>query len=302
MRYPYFTADVFTDVRFGGNQLAVLPEAEGLTGAQMQRIAREFNYSETVFVLPASRPGADFRLRIFTPEEELPFAGHPTIGAAFILARAGRIRLINDQAEIFFEAGAGMIPVTLGLDREGRFHAELTTPRLPEFGPPPPPINELAAILGLGPSVISETGVAPRAVSCGLPFLLVPLPKLSAMGEVRIDIRAWQASLADAWASMLCLYTAATSSPEADIHVRVFCPGQGIPEDPATGSAAAALGSHLAALSPQPDREFRYVIEQGLELGRPSRIFVTVDKAGGAVTAVRVGGGAVAVMAGEIEV
>jgi len=301
MRYPYFTADVFTDVRFGGNQLAVLPEAEGLTGAQMQRIAREFNYSETVFVLPASRPGADFRLRIFTPEEELPFAGHPTIGAAFILARAGRIPLVDDRAEIFLEAGAGMIPVALGFDHNGRFHAELTTPRRPEFRPPPP-AGELSSILGLEPSVITKEAVAPRAVSCGLPFLLVPLPTLSAMGSVRIDTGAWQASLADAWASMLCLYTAETLSPDADIHVRVFCPGQGIPEDPATGSAAAALGSHLAALAPQPDGEFRYVIEQGLELGRPSRIHVVVDKVGGTITSVRVGGGAVAVMAGEIEV
>ncbi|MEY4166966.1 MAG: hypothetical protein RIR52_790 [Acidobacteriota bacterium] len=301
MRCKFQTADVFTDTRFGGNQLAVIPEAQGLSGDQMQQLAREFNYSETVFVLPADSGEADFCLRIFTPEEELPFAGHPTIGAAFILATSGRIELVDGAAQSTFRLGAGLVPVRMRLDGHGRFHAELTTPRRPEFGPAPPSIEALAAIVGLEPHNILTTRSVPRAVSCGLPFLIVPLDSIHSANRVSIDTARWRSSLANSWASMLCLFTTETLAPEADLHVRVFCPGLGIPEDPATGSAAAALGGYLASLLPEPAGTFRWTIEQGVELGRPSRIEVAVDKVAGSIAAVRVGGAAVAVMSGEIE-
>ncbi|NBO64520.1 MAG: PhzF family phenazine biosynthesis protein [Acidobacteria bacterium] len=301
MRYRYFTADVFTTVRFGGNQLAVFPEAQGLTATQMQQLAREFNYSETSFVFPTEDPAADFRLRIFTPNEELPFAGHPTIGAAFVLTQIGRLKLISGQAQITFEAVAGLIPVSVSADEDGFFEAVLTAPQSPQFSPDPIPTELAESLLGLTPASLASLVTPPKIVSCGLPFLLVSIPTRELMSEIRLSTAVWNTSFANQGPAAVCVFSPQADSPGADLHVRVFCPGLSIPEDPATGSAAAALGALLASLAPTPTGTLTWIIEQGIELNRQSRIRVAVDKRDGEISAVRVGGSAVAVMSGQIE-
>ena len=303
MRYSYHTADVFTDQRFGGNQLAVLTAAEGLSSADMQQIAREFNYSETVFVLPPEDPAHTCRLRIFTPAEELPFAGHPTIGAAFILAQTGHLATPagDGLVKVVFEEGAGPVPVEISRTA-GRFHAWLTAPRLPATDPDPPSVDTVARVLCLEPEELLTGQNGPQGVSCGVPFLCVPIRSLAAIRRANVDRAAWLASLANSWAPMICAFTRETESAEADLHVRVFCPGLGVEEDPATGSAAATLGAYLAQRDSRTTGTINFVIEQGIEILRPSRIDVAVDKLDGEIVAVRVGGSAVSVMQGEIEV
>jgi trans-2,3-dihydro-3-hydroxyanthranilate isomerase len=303
MRYRYHTVDVFTTSRFGGNQLAVIPDASGLTPEQMQQIAREFNYSETVFILPPRDVACLCRLRIFTPDEELPFAGHPTIGAAFILHKIGMVDAVAGQTRILLDEDAGPVPVEIEAHPElAGFRATLTTPRLPEHRSSPITNAELARLLGLSPEDLLANQYNPEAVSCGLPFLFIPLRSRAAVGRLTIDHEAWRASLAHTWAPLLSIFSFETESPQADLHVRVLCPGLGITEDPATGSAAAALGGYLAARHPIANGTLRWTIEQGIEMGRPSLIEVAVDKIDGAVGAVRVAGSAVPVMDGEIEV
>ncbi len=300
MRYRFHTADVFTDQRFGGNQLAVLPEADGLTPGQMQQIAREFNYSETVFILPPAHPSPDgqtFQLRIFTPDEELPFAGHPTIGAAFILTRLGRVRLVAGEGRITFEEGAGPVAVHLTARPGEPFQAMLTAPQRPQYGEAPP-VDVLARLLGLEVDDLVPAE-PPSAVSCGLPFLFIPVRTLAAIRRLTLNLELWRTTLAGTWAPLLAVFTRETESPEVDIHLRVFCPGLGVPEDPATGSAAAALGGYLARSGGDGTR--RWVIEQGIEIGRPSRLVVEVDRHAGQISAVRVGGAAIEVMSGELE-
>ncbi|MFM8394953.1 MAG: PhzF family phenazine biosynthesis protein [Acidobacteriota bacterium] len=309
MRYRYYTADVFTTSRFGGNQLAVItdavgPDAVALTTHQMQQIAREFNYSETVFILPARDTSCLCRLRIFTPDEELPFAGHPTIGAAFILARTGRLDFKAGRARVLLEEGAGPVPVEIDAegDGDGAFHATLTAPQLPVHRQVDLSITDLARLIGVDPSEILTGHFSPEAVSCGLPFLFIPLSSLAAIGRVVLDLEVWRRSLAGTWAPMLALFSFGSTHPGADLHVRVLCPGLGITEDPATGSAAAALGGYLASRHSLATGSLRWTIEQGIEMGRPSSLEIAVDKLEGSIVAVRVGGSAVAVMNGEIEV
>ena len=301
MRYRYLTADVFTTRRFGGNQLAVVPDADGLTDGEMQQIAREFNYSETVFILPSRDASSLCRLRIFTPDEELPFAGHPTIGAAFILTRIGMVDLISGSALIQFDEDAGPVSVEIEVRENAPFRATLTTPRLPEHRSSLLANAELARLLGLSPDDLLGGDFNPEAVSCGLPFLIVPLRSRAAVSQIHLDLEFWRTSLATTWAPLLSIFSFETDSP-ADLHVRVLCPGLGMAEDPATGSAAAALGGYLAARNPLATGTLHWTIEQGIEMGRPSLIEVAVDKIDGRVGAVRVGGSAVSVMAGEIEV
>ena len=302
MRYRFLTADVFTDRPFGGNQLAVLPDAHGLGEDVMPAIAREFNYSETVFVLPPSDPTHTRRLRIFTPGGELPFAGHPTVGTAHVLAAIGEIPLRSDETRIVFEEGVGPVPVLIRSDSGSPVFAQLSIAKLPEVGPPPPPAAQLAEILSLRPDDLLGGDFAPEAVSCGVPFLFVPLRDRDAVRRARVRIDKWEAVLADAWASMIMVFAHDAEWPGSDLRARMFAPGISVPEDPATGSAAAALGGYLAARVPRLDGTLRWVIEQGVEMGRPSILEAEVDKAAGKVTAVRVGGKTVLVSEGTMEI
>jgi trans-2,3-dihydro-3-hydroxyanthranilate isomerase len=293
-RYRYFTCDVFTDRIFCGNPLAVLPDARGLDEAQMQSIAREFNYSETTFVQPPDDPRHTAKVRIFTPGGELPFAGHPTLGTAFVLAHTGAIAADTD--EIVFEEGVGPVPVSIFRHAGRVTHCRLTAARLPEAGPPAPPAGALARMLSL-----AERDVLAGAAcwSCGVPFLVVPLASAEVLARASLDLGAWR-ELLDGYATQK-VYPVARLG---DLHwrVRMFAPGLGVAEDPATGSAAAAFAGWMAAEVRQPsDGTLAVRLEQGIEMGRPSQLHVELDREAGRITAVRVGGAAVLVAEGSLQ-
>lgn len=301
MRYRFLTADVFTDSPFGGNQLAVFPDARGLDDERMFALAREFNFSETTFVFPPEKEGTR-QLRIWTPGGEVPFAGHPTVGTAHVLAAIGEIPLDGDETRIVFEEKVGTVPVTIRA-RDGKpVFAQLSVAKLPEVGPPVPTRETLASILSLEAKDLVGALWAPQSVSCGLPFLFVPLRDRDAVKRSRIRLDQWERVLANAWASMIMVFSRDPEREGSDIRARMYAPGLSVPEDPATGSACAALGGYLAARDARQDGTLRWVVEQGFEMGRPSILEIEVDKAKGAVTAVRVGGASVMMSEGHIEV
>lgn len=301
-RHRFLTADVFTNRPFAGNQLAVFPDAAGIPDEHLQAIAREFNLSETVFVFPPADKKHTRRLRIFTPAEELPFAGHPTVGTAFVLASLGEIPLSGAETRIVFEEGVGPVPVMLrGSGREPTF-AQLTAAKLPETGPPPPGRTFLAELLGLDATDILGGMTSPQAVSCGLAFLFVPLRDRDAVKRARIRMDHWESTLKSYWAPQVMVFSRDPEQAGADVRARVFVPGLAVPEDPATGSAAAALGGYLGSRDGATDGILRYLVEQGVEMGRPSYLHIEVDKRAGEITAVRVGGECALMMEGTLEV
>ncbi|MDQ2695825.1 MAG: PhzF family phenazine biosynthesis protein, partial [Pseudomonadota bacterium] len=188
MAYRFYTADVFTDRPFGGNPLAVFPDGRGLADAAMQQIAREFNLSETVFVFPPLDPAHTRRLRIFTPAAELPFAGHPTLGTAFVLAAIGELPLAGDATRIVFEEGVGPVPVLIRAENGRPAFMQLAAARLPEFGPPPPPEAVLAEVLSLNAADLAGADDPAQAVSCGVPFLFVAVRHRDAVRRARVQI------------------------------------------------------------------------------------------------------------------
>lgn len=301
MRHAYHTLDVFTDRIFTGNPLAVFPDAVGLSDAQMQRAAAEFNLSETVFVLPPERGGTR-RARIFTPRRELPFAGHPTVGTAILLASLGVVKPCEGVGTVVLEENAGDVPVTVRFEGARAVQAQLTAPQPPQIGPPPPPPAAIAAALSLQPDDVLGGAQEPAAVSCGVPFLFVALRNRAAVGRARVEAAAWERAFGAYWATEPYLYSVDAALPGADIHARLFAPEFGIAEDPATGSAAVTLGALLALRDPRADADFRWTIEQGIEIGRPSLLYLETEKRGGVVTAARVGGAAVCVTEGWMEV
>jgi trans-2,3-dihydro-3-hydroxyanthranilate isomerase len=296
----FFTADVFTDTMFGGNQLAVFPQAEGIDARAMQAIARELNISETVFVFRPSDPANTRKLRIFTPAAELPFAGHPTIGTAFVLASIGDLPLADGSASIVFEEGVGPVPVSIR-SRDGRAgYCELTAARIPEEGPTPPPLEEIASALSLRPEDLRGDDLPPRGWSCGVPYLYVPVRDGTALARARINLPAWERSLSNWWSSSVFPFALTGGNEGVDVKARMFAPAFGVPEDPATGSAAAALPGFLANVGGPASGTLHWVVEQGVEMGRPSRLHVSCDRVGGRISAVRVGGWSVLVSEGRL--
>jgi trans-2,3-dihydro-3-hydroxyanthranilate isomerase len=298
----FYTLDVFTETRFGGNPLAVVLGADDLPTGEMQRIAREFNLSETVFV---ESPGSDptqFTLRIFTPTQELPFAGHPTVGTACLLAELG---LAPQGSEVSFvlQEKVGPVPVRVQRAAQRAPFAQLSVAKLPEYGPPPPSRRILAGLLGLDVDDLLESP-GPRAVSCGVPFLLVPLRAPETLAGIEIDTAGWRAAFTAApycnWATQLFVYARSHLGGDSDWQARMFAPELGVIEDPATGSAAAALAGALATESEVRDGPLSWALAQGVEMGRPSRLLLEADKRDGGVTAVRVGGHAVRVSSGML--
>jgi len=302
MRYRFLTADVFTDRPFGGNPLAVFPDARGLTTEQMQQTARELNLSETVFVLPPDDPGHTRKLRIFTPGTELPFAGHPTVGAAFVLAATGEIPLDGEETRIVCEEGVGPVPVTIRAEDGKPVFAQLSAAKMPEFGPPPPSRIELAEMLGLDPEDLLAGADSPQAVSCGVPFLFVPLRNRDAVGRARLRTDRWEAIVSGFWAQDVYVFARDPELPGSHMRSRMFAPRMGITEDPATGGAAASFGGYLASREPERNGTLRWVIEQGFEMGRPSLLHLEVDKQDGEIIAVRVGGSSVLMSEGIMEI
>lgn len=301
MKYRYLTADIFTDTPFGGNQLAVFPDARGLSDEQMFALAREFNFSETTFVFPPEKGGTR-RLRIWTPGGEVPFAGHPTVGTAHVLASIGEIALEGETTSIVFEEEVGSVPVTIRSSGGKPVFVQLSVAKLPEVGPPVPTRETLASILSLDSKDLVGGHFSPQSVSCGLPFLFVALKDRDAVKRSRIKVEQWERTLGNASASMIMVFSRDPEREGSDIRARMYAPGISVPEDPATGSACAALGGYLAARDPRQDGTLRWVVEQGFEMNRPSIIEVEVDKHAGTITAVRVGGASVMMGEGTIEV
>jgi len=295
--------DVFTDRPFGGNPLAVCVEAPDLPADLMQAIAAEMNLSETTFVMPpsevGSRDGCDWRVRIFTPRTELPMAGHPTLGTAFALRLEGRVP--GDR--VTFEEGVGPVPVRIEDRAEGPVRVEMQQPA-PQFGPTFPDREALARILGLAPRDLHPEWPA-QVVSCGVPFLMVPLAHLDAARRARPALADWSRVLEAHDAPDIMVFSLETESAERDVHARLFAPRLGVPEDPATGSAVGPLGAYLAlrgAFGGGGRCALR--VEQGIEMGRPSLLEVAVASpaAGGGDWSVAVAGRCVSLGEGVLEI
>ena len=299
--YSFVTADVFTGTRFGGNQLAVFPNAQGISEADMLAITREFNFSETTFVLPPDDPTHTRRVRIFTPAREIPFAGHPTVGTAHVLAALGEIPLTGDETRIIFEEGVGPVPVLIRSSQGSPVFAQLQVAKLPEIGPPPPSRAVLAEMLSLETNDLPGGEFAPQAISCGIPFLMVPVRDRRAVSKAKLRLDRWEQTLASYWAPEIYLFAREAERSGSQIRARMFGPGVAVMEDPATGSAAVALAGYLAARDPLREGTLTWVIEQGFEMGRPSILHAEADKTGGAITGIRVGGETVIVTRGTLE-
>lgn len=302
LEYTYHTTDVFTSRRFGGNQLAVIPDARGLSTEEMQAIAREFNYSESTFILPPDDPAHTRRVRIFTPGSELPFAGHPTVGSALVLAMTGELALDGDETRIVLEEGVGPVPVTIRCEGGVPVFAELSVAKLPEILPPVPPPSVLAPMLSLGQEELLEGVYHPQAVSCGVPFTFIPLRNREAVRRAKLRVELWEAALASTAAPMMMLFALDAEDPAHQVRARMFGPSEAVPEDPATGSACAALAGYLAQRQKAGDGTLQWIVEQGYEMGRPSLLHLSCDIAGGTITAVRVGGASVMVCSGTLTI
>jgi len=293
MQRRYVTIDVFTDRAFGGNPLAVVLDAEALSTAQMQAIAREFNYSETTFVLPPADPAHTARVRIFTPQSELPFAGHPNVGTALVLARRAAV----PPSRVLFEEGAGLVPLDIVLEGGAPASAELTAPQPFARGSDAEP-TELAVALGLAASDLQTETHLPTVGSVGLPFLFAELAARAALSAAAPDPSRLPALLGAAGAVGVFLYTEEGVGAGFDLSARMFSPGIG--EDPATGSACVALAALLAGFGRPPDAEMVVRIAQGVDMGRPSLLRARAVKRGGAVVSAHVGGRGVEVMQGSL--
>jgi trans-2,3-dihydro-3-hydroxyanthranilate isomerase len=295
-RRRYLVLDVFTDRPYGGNPLALLPEAEGLSTSQMQQIAREFNLSETAFIRPPRHREETHRLRIFTPTQELPFAGHPTIGAALALADAGW-----EAPELVFGQPIGPVRVSLRQQKDRR-SAWLWAAKLPEVGPPAPPTTALAALLGLRPTDILAGAWGPAAVSAGIPYLVIPVRDADVLARAELDLQRWKEILKGWWANQVYVVAPLDGPGGTRYRARMFAPALGIPEDPATGSAATAFPAWLAPRLGTTDGILTLTIEQGAGLGRPSTLMIEAELDDGDLVAVRVGGTAVPIAEGTLRV
>jgi trans-2,3-dihydro-3-hydroxyanthranilate isomerase len=302
--YRFLQVDVFTDVPFGGNPLAVFPDAEGLTSEEMQKLAREMNLSETTFVLPREAPGADFKVRIFTPAAELPFAGHPVVGTHWVLAHLGRVDLKEPVTEVRFELGVGVLPADLEVVG-GRVERVVITSGQASFLAVMEDVGDLAAALGIPAEAITDTGLPVQVVSTGMATLMVPVRSLAEvqdMDPARLNVAALGRACQPLGTETVFVFTLETERPEATVHVRMFAPSLGVPEDPATGSANGTLGAYLVhhQVVPVSDGTNHFVSEQGAEMGRPSTLDLLVDRSGGEVTRVRVGGQVVPMVEGSV--
>lgn len=291
--FSFYTLDVFTEQIFGGNPLAVFPEAQGLNTQQMQAIAKELNLSETVFVLPPEQADCDFKLRIFTPLAELPFAGHPTVGTAYLLAH---LKLIETEAEFTnFQEGVGKVSVVLQRQKGQIQTTALQAAQLPEFDVTPN-IN-VAELLGLNTEDI-HADFAAEVISCGVPFFYICLQSAEAVDRSTLNIDLWK-SIATSTAAHV--YVLAIAPNDHHIYARMFAPALGISEDPATGSAATSLAGYLDKYFPSDTAQEIWQIQQGKKMGRPSELFLTLDRTQGAMT-IQVGGSSVLVSHGEMRV
>jgi trans-2,3-dihydro-3-hydroxyanthranilate isomerase len=294
---------VFTDRPFSGNPLGVVLDAEGLTTAQMQAVANEFGYAETTFVLPPADAANAAHVRIFTPGVEVPFAGHPNVGTAVVLARQASLDGRPVPSRLVFEEGAGLVPVDLVEEHGEVVGAELTAPEA-HSRRDPATAQQAAACLSLATDDIATERHGAEVCSVGLPFLIVELRTRDALRRATPDVREIARLMPLGGADAIWCYTrdVAPDEAEVDVQARMFSPLDGTGEDPATGSGTAAAAGLWAALSPQRDGELRYRVSQGVDMGRPSRLLPRVVKRDGAIVSIHIAGRAVEVMRGTFDV
>lgn len=301
MRRRYYTLDVFTDTALAGNPLAVVLDSEGLDTARMQAIAREFNLSETVFVRDPRDPVNTAAVRIFTPGRELPFAGHPTVGTAVLLAELRAPEMLRAQdLRIVLEEAIGDVVCVARRPKGQAVRASFTLPRLPEEIAPAASREALAAALNVAPEDIGFDRHAPSVFSAGVGFTFVPLASLDAVKRARPNLEHWKA-IQPADHANAFVYARGGEREGSDFHARMFAPDLGLMEDPATGSAVAAFAGALMRFEEPPDGEHVATIEQGFEMGRPSVITLGLNVEGEKLASATIGGGAVIVMQGTIE-
>ena len=302
MQLTFHKLDVFTSTPYAGNPLAVVLDAQELDGERMQQIAREFNLSETIFVLPPENPVHTAKVRIFTRFEELPFAGHPTVGAAILLAQQkfGEVDREED-AIIVLEEGIGAVRVGVRLRPRVAAFAEFDAARVPKQVGDPAPTDRLAAALGLAPNEIGFENHRPTRYSAGLPFTFVPVRGLDAIGQIEIRMQHWQEAFGDDGPKAAFAYCRQTVHRRSAFHARTFVPSLLGAEDAATGSAAAAFAGVIARFDDPRDGVHNGLIEQGYEMGRPAEISLELELEAGELHAVRIGGHAVPVMQGRLE-
>jgi trans-2,3-dihydro-3-hydroxyanthranilate isomerase len=304
MELKFNTLDVFTSKRFGGNPLAVVHDADALTTEQMQTITREFNLSETIFVMKPRDPANTARVRIFFPGGEMPFAGHPTLGCAILLAEMKNKPGCSFETEIRLEEVAGLVPVKV--TRIGDIpHGLFKAPVVPKKIDDGPPAADVAAALGISPGEIGFDRHVPILLQGGPTFFFVPVMSRAVLEKTRPCEPAWSALMAvlgkhDAYVDAAYVYTRGGDGKETSFRSRMYAPGGGIPEDPATGSATALLARQILISDKPGDGMHRFAIEQGYEMKRPSDLVLEADVARGDLAQVRVGGQAVRVSAGVI--
>ncbi len=291
--YAFETWDVFTNNIFAGNPLAVILDAQGLSTDDMQRITREFNLSETTFILPPEDPNNTARVRIFTPGFEMPFAGHPTVGTSIDIARRREM-----TGELLLELNAGLFIVNAETE-DGDWFAEFLNPNLPGETGAAPSAAALEAALSLPEGAVDRNESRPRLIGAGGVDYVYARASLDAVRSAKANSGAFEALGLDA-AVGVYLYAEGGEAPDADYHARMFAPNAGIVEDPATGSAAASLPGHIALGETLADGEHCWLIEQGFEMGRPSQIHARAEIRAGVVQSARIGGHAVPVQRGEI--
>jgi trans-2,3-dihydro-3-hydroxyanthranilate isomerase len=299
MTLTFETVDVFTETAFGGNPLAVVFGAEDTSDERMQAIAREFGYSETTFVLPPTDPAHTAQVRIFTPTREVPFAGHPNVGTATVLAWRGEAfgQPVGDR--VVFEEEAGLVPITI-LSPAGRATgAQLTAPQPFQRGETVPAVD-IAACLGLPVEAICTDRHEPIVGSVGLGFILAELVDRSALEAALPNTQAFRERLGDRAVFDIHCYLRSEDGDTVDLRTRMFAPLDNIEEDPATGSANAALIGLLADLDAEAEGTVSLKIAQGVEIGRPSLLLAEADRSGGATTAIRIGGSCTPMFKGEI--
>jgi len=296
--YGFWRVDVFTDRPLTGNPLAVFPDGKGLTDEEMLAITREMNISETTFVLPSKAERADYRNRIFTPGGELPFAGHPSLGTAFVAAEEGIVPKREGVSTIHQEVGIGVLPLDLHVSG-GVIRKVVMTQGRPSVGRKIVNVDGIARALRVRPRDITATGLRPQVASTGIPSLQIPLRSVETVRNLAPDPARLSSLLKRIHRDAGAYAFAFVARGDADLHARGFFPNQGIVEDPATGSAAGACGAYLAANGRLPTKD-RFVIEQGTEMHHPSRIEVAVTVKGSRPTSIQVGGQVVPVMRGTL--
>jgi trans-2,3-dihydro-3-hydroxyanthranilate isomerase len=299
-RHRYLHLDVFTAETFGGNQLAVFLDARDLTGEMMQAVTKEMNFSESTFILPAERPDTDIRMRIFTPGREMPMAGHPTVGSTFALALAGVIPA--GRRRWVFGLNVGPTPVDIEWDGARPVFAWMTQQR-PVFGPLVADVEAAARAAGVEAGAVRAAGLPVQEVSCGVPFVFIPLATRADVDAASPNLAVFNALCETAGVDnhAMFVFSREPGPDGATVYSRMFAPGLGVYEDPATGAASGPLGSYLVRHGVVPPAQAASILSlQGVKMGRPSRVHIAIGLENGDITRVQVGGEAVLVGEGEL--